>query len=61
MDILPEGRTYCRSGHKVGMRQNVHILGWTDNTSILGQNVAVANCRVGQIVARTNHAGRIVA
>jgi hypothetical protein len=42
-------RTYCRSGHNVGMRQTIHILGWTDNMSILGRNVAVVNCRKDKV------------
>jgi hypothetical protein len=37
------------------------FVGWTDNTSILGRNVAVVNCRMVRNVARTNRAGRIVA
>jgi hypothetical protein len=51
---------YERRGCNVGMQQTVHILGWTDDTSILGRNVAVVNCHTGQNVARTNCAGRIV-
>ncbi len=35
------------------MRQTVHFLGWTENTSILGQNVAVINCRMGRNVDGT--------
>jgi hypothetical protein len=50
-----------RSGRNVGMRLTILILGWTDNTSISGRNVAEVNCRIGQNVARTYHAGQIVA
>ncbi len=54
------------SGHlsqwsKRWMRQTVHIFGWTDNTSILGTNVAVVNFRMGRNVAKMNREGRIVA
>jgi hypothetical protein len=65
VDELSEGiivqRTYCRSGRNVCMQRTILFLGWTDNTSILGWNVAVLNCRMGQNVTRANRAGQIVA